>query len=48
MILKKCPKCSTYNLTSICRKCKTQTKDAHYKFINVKNPPKKFKKISKR
>jgi rRNA maturation protein Nop10 len=40
MKLKKCPKCNSYNLKEICRKCKEKTKDAHYKFLNLKDAPK--------
>jgi len=37
--LKKCPKCRTYTLKTICPKCKEKTEDAHYKFIKIiKNP----------
>ena len=38
--LKKCPKCSEYNLTETCKKCKTKTEDAHYKFIKIRDAPK--------
>lgn len=44
MNLQKCPKCNEYNLTSICKKCKSETKSAHYKFLNLKNAPKSFKR----
>lgn len=37
MILKKCPKCKEYNLTDICRKCKTKTEPAHYKFLELRD-----------
>ncbi len=36
MKLKKCPKCQTYTLEEICKKCKTPSKEAHYKFIKNK------------
>ncbi|MBI2044706.1 hypothetical protein HYT23_01470 [Candidatus Pacearchaeota archaeon] len=36
MNLKKCPSCSAYTLKEICGKCQKKTKDAHYKFVNVK------------
>ncbi|HRZ85907.1 MAG TPA: nucleolar RNA-binding Nop10p family protein [Candidatus Paceibacterota bacterium] len=32
MLLKKCPKCSTYTFKENCPKCKTKTVEAHYKF----------------
>lgn len=37
--LKKCPNCKEYNLTDTCRKCKTKTEDAHYKFIKIRDAP---------
>ncbi|MFZ5955667.1 MAG: hypothetical protein ACOYT4_04530 [Nanoarchaeota archaeon] len=37
MILKKCPKCKSYNLTEKCRICKEETKDAHYKFLGLRD-----------
>lgn len=37
--LKKCPSCKEYNLTDTCRKCKTRTEDAHYKFIKIRDAP---------
>ena len=37
--LKKCINCNFYTLKENCPKCKTKTKDAHYKFIKVKNAP---------
>ena len=37
MKLKKCPKCKTYTLNEICKKCKETSKDAHYKFLNLKD-----------
>lgn len=40
MKLKKCPKCSTYTLKEICKKCKTPTTNPHYKFIKIKDAPK--------
>tara|TARA_Y100000310_G_scaffold178892_1_gene178850 strand:+ start:5489 stop:5632 length:144 start_codon:yes stop_codon:yes gene_type:complete len=39
MKLKKCPKCEAYNLTDVCRKCKTKTKSAHYKFFKLRDAP---------
>ncbi len=37
--LKKCPNCNTYTLKDICPECKnkSKTKQAHYKFIKIKN-----------
>ena len=40
MNLKKCDKCKTYTLKEICKKCNSKTKDAHYKFIKIRNAPK--------
>lgn len=37
MKLNKCPDCNTYTLKSLCPKCKSQTKSAHYKFIKVRD-----------
>jgi recombinational DNA repair protein RecR len=37
MKLKFCPSCKDYNLTSECKTCKKETKDAHYKFIHLKD-----------
>jgi len=37
MKLKKCPLCNTYTLKEKCPKCNSQTKDAHYKFIKLKD-----------
>ncbi|MBS3076573.1 hypothetical protein J4481_02425 [Candidatus Pacearchaeota archaeon] len=39
MKLKKCTSCNSYTLQENCPKCKKQTKDAHYKFIKIKNAP---------
>jgi len=39
MILKKCSKCNSYTFKEICSKCKIQTKDAHYKFLKIKDAP---------
>lgn len=35
--LKKCNKCSKYTLKEICPKCQEKTKEAHYKFIKLKD-----------
>ena len=37
--LKKCSKCQEYNLTELCKKCKAKTKDAHYKYIKIRDAP---------
>ncbi len=37
--LKKCPFCNEYNLTSKCRSCGKETKEAHYKFIKIRDAP---------
>jgi len=35
MKLKKCFSCKTYTLKKNCPKCGSETKDAHYKFLNL-------------
>ena len=40
MKLKKCASCSIYTLKDSCVKCKNKTKDAHYKFIKIRDAPK--------
>ena len=40
MKLKKCPKCKIYTLKDNCPKCKKTSKDAHYKFLKLKDAPK--------
>ena len=45
MILKKCPKCKEYNLTELCRVCKSKTQDAHYKFIKLRDENREFKQV---
>jgi len=35
--LKKCGKCSKYTLKEICSICDEETKDAHYKFIKLRD-----------
>jgi len=40
MLLKKCPECKTYTLEDSCKKCKNKTKDAHYKFLRLRDAPK--------
>lgn len=37
MKLKKCLSCGEYNLGEICRKCGKETKDAHYKFVKLRD-----------
>jgi len=37
MKLKKCEFCKTYTLKNNCPKCKKPTKDAHYKFIKIRD-----------
>lgn len=40
MKLKKCPTCSKYTLKDICSKCNEKSKDAHYKFLKIRDAPK--------
>jgi rRNA maturation protein Nop10 len=40
MKLKKCSKCKTYTLKENCPNCGKKTKNAHYKFLNLKDAPK--------
>jgi len=40
MKLKKCGDCETYTLKENCPKCNKKTKDAHYKFIRIKDAQK--------
>lgn len=40
MILKKCENCKTYTLKDNCENCKNKTKDAHYKFLKLRDAPK--------
>jgi rRNA maturation protein Nop10 len=40
MKLKKCQNCKIYSLKEICPKCNKKTKNAHYKFLNLKDAPK--------
>ena len=37
MKLKKCKECGTYTLKEKCPKCNKKTKDAHYKFVKVRD-----------
>ena len=36
MKMRKCPSCKEYTLKNKCPKCSKETKDAHYKFIRIK------------
>ncbi|MBT3690881.1 hypothetical protein HOD29_01230 [archaeon] len=40
MKLKKCSSCNKYTLEENCPKCKEKIKDAHYKFLKIKDAPK--------
>ena len=40
MKLKKCPKCDNYSLKEGCNKCEIKNKEAHYKYIKIKDAPK--------
>jgi rRNA maturation protein Nop10 len=40
MKLKKCPSCKKYTLEKECSKCKSETKEAHYKYIKIRDAPK--------
>lgn len=40
MKLKKCSICNSYTLKEMCSRCKKPAKDAHYKFIKIKDAPK--------
>jgi len=35
MKLKKCKSCNAYTLKKNCPKCKSETKEAHYKFVKT-------------
>jgi recombinational DNA repair protein RecR len=48
MKLKKCPNCKSYTLKEICKKCNEKTKDAHYKFLRLKDAPKSDTSIVRR
>lgn len=37
MKLKKCEDCNSYTLKENCKKCGKKTKEAHYKFLNLKD-----------
>jgi len=37
MKLKKCSSCKSYSIKENCIKCKNKTKDAHYKFIKIRD-----------
>ena len=38
MKLKKCDSCKIYTLKDNCPKCSSETKSAHYKFLNQNKP----------
>ena len=40
MKLKKCDSCKSYSLKNKCANCNSKTKEAHYKFIKIRNAPK--------
>lgn len=40
MKLKKCSSCNEYTLKENCPICKEKSKDAHYKFLKIKDAPK--------
>jgi len=39
MNLKKCGECNSYTLKDFCPKCKAKTKDAHYKYVKIRDAP---------
>ncbi len=43
MKLKKCSQCDHYTLKNSCPKCNEKSKDAHYKFIKIRNAPRPIK-----
>ncbi len=45
MKLKKCPECKEYTFKEICKKCDSKSKDAHYKYIKIKDAPKSDARI---
>ncbi len=40
MKLKKCESCNSYLLKNKCPECNSKTKEAHYKFVKIRNAPK--------
>jgi rRNA maturation protein Nop10 len=50
MKLRKCPSCKKYTLKEKCKRCDLESKEAHYKFIKIRNAPKNSdpRKIRKR
>ena len=40
MKLKKCSNCNIYTMKDFCPKCNEKTKDAHYKFLKIRDAPK--------
>ena len=47
MKLKKCSKCGKYTFKENCDICQSETKDAHYKFIKIRDAPKSQDKFRK-
>lgn len=45
MKLKKCSKCGEYGLGEKCRKCGGEMKDAHYKFVKLRDVVEKSSNI---
>ncbi|MFH1365016.1 MAG: nucleolar RNA-binding Nop10p family protein [archaeon] len=46
MKLKKCVECKKYTLKEICSKCNEKTKDAHYKFVKLRDVKENSSEIS--
>jgi recombinational DNA repair protein RecR len=44
MLLKKCNICNKYTLKEECSICNKKSKEAHYKFLKLKNAPKSEEK----
>jgi len=40
MKLNKCEDCKTYMIKNMCSICKKESKNAHYKFIKIRDAPK--------
>jgi len=40
MKLKKCPPCKEYTLKENCSICNSPSKEAHYKYIKIRDAPK--------
>lgn len=45
MKLKKCYKCEHYGLGEECKKCGSEMKDAHYKFVKLRDVVEKSNNI---